>query len=280
MAITEKWRWIPYEKYDSFTNMAIDEAMLLAHSEGQVPPTLRFYGWDPATLTLGYFQRSETEVDIAKVGEFGLGLVRRQTGGRAVLHDQELTYSVVVSEKAPGIPSSVMEAYRVLNQGLLNGFLRLGLDAQMVSLASEEEKRKYETLGSSACFDSPSWYELVVEGKKVAGSAQTRQHGVVLQHGSILLDMDVDRLFDVLCFPNEQLKERLKRSFRDKAVAINDLRKGRAATVEEAQEAFYHGFCEGLGIELEAGELTSWEWAKVQELVEMKYSTDEWNFKR
>jgi lipoate-protein ligase A len=279
MAFTEKWRWIPYEQYDSFTNMAIDEAMLLAHSDGRVPPTLRFYGWNPATLTLGYFQRSETEVDMGKVKEFGLGLVRRQTGGRAVLHDQELTYSVVISEKAPGIPSSVMEAYRVLNEGLLNGFLRLGLDAQMVSLASEEEKKKYETLGSSACFDSPSWYELVVEGKKAAGSAQTRQHGVVLQHGAILLDIDVDRLFDVLCFPNVQVKERLKRSFRDKAVAINDLRRERA-TIEEAQKAFYHGFREGLGIELVEGELTSWEWDKVCELVETKYSTDEWNFKR
>jgi lipoate-protein ligase A len=279
MAEKEKWRWIPYEQHDPYTNMAIDEAMLIAHSEGLVPPTIRFYGWNPATLTLGYFQRSASEVDAAKVKEKGIGLVRRQTGGRAVLHDQELTYSVVVSEKAPGIPSSVTEAYRVLNQGLLYGFIRLGLDAQMVSLASEEERRKYETLGSSACFDSPSWYELVVEGKKVAGSAQTRQLGVVLQHGAILLDIDVDLLFDVLCFPNEQVKERLKQSFRNKAVAINDLRPQKV-TVEEAQDAFYHGFSEGLGVELVQGELLPYESKKAEELVNTKYATDEWNFKR
>jgi lipoate-protein ligase A len=279
MAEKEKWRWIPYKQHDPYTNMAIDEAMLIAHSEGLVPPTIRFYGWNPATLSLGYFQRSLSEVNVSKVKEKGLGLVRRQTGGRAVLHDQELTYSVVVSEKAQGIPSTVTDSYRVLNQGLLYGFIRLGLDAQMVSLASEEEKRKYETLGSAACFDSPSWYELVVEGKKVAGSAQTRQRGVVLQHGAILLDIDVDLLFEVLCFPSDRVKERLKQGFSHKAVAINDLRRQKA-TVTEAQDAFYHGFSEGLGIELVQGELTPCEWEKAQELVRTKYSIDGWNFKR
>jgi lipoate-protein ligase A len=279
MAAKANWRWIPYQTYDPYMNMAIDEAMMIAHSKGLVPPTLRFYGWRPATLTLGYFQRSRDEVDFERLKQRGLGVVRRATGGRAVLHDHELTYSIVISEKAPGIPSSVTEAYRVLNAGLLHGFLRLGLNAEMVSLASEEEKQKYDSLGSAACFDSPSWYELVVEGRKVAGSAQTRQHGVLLQHGAILLDLDADTLFDVLRFPNEAVKLRLKESFLRKAVAINDLRADRA-TVEEASDAFYLGFAEGLNVNLVPGELTDEEKRMAQELVETKYATDDWNFKR
>lgn len=279
MAASEKWRWIPFEYEDSYMNMAVDEAMMMAHGQGLTPPTIRFYGWNPPTLSLGYFQGAHTEVDFDRLQARGLGFVRRQTGGRAVLHDQELTYSIVVSEKHPGIPSSVIEAYRVLNQGLLQGFRHLGLDAHMVSLAGEDEKRRYESLGSAACFDSPSWHELVVEGKKVAGSAQVRQHGVVLQHGSILLDMDIDLLFDVLRFPNEQVKERMKRGFRGKAVAINEVRK-QEATLEEVAEAFYKGFSEGLGITLERGELTPWERAKAEELAQKKYGTTEWNMKR
>src|SRR5690606_3816757 len=124
--------------------MAMDEAMLIAHSEGKSPPTVRFYGWNPPTLSIGYFQKSQSEIDFAAVERQHIGFVRRATGGRAVLHDQELTYSMIVSEQYPGIPSNVTEAYRVLSEGLLCGFRNLGLQAAMVNLASEEEKAKYE----------------------------------------------------------------------------------------------------------------------------------------
>lgn len=130
--------------------MAVDEAVLTMHSEGKVPPTLRFYGWNPATLSIGYFQKADEEVDFTVLEAQGLGFVRRPTGGRAVLHDQELTYSMIVSEDYPGMPRSVTEAYRVLSEGLLHGFRRLGLQAEMVSLASEDDKLKYATAGSAA----------------------------------------------------------------------------------------------------------------------------------
>lgn len=277
------WRFIKSGAMDPAWNMAIDEAIMNAVSEGKAPPTLRFYSWQPATLSIGYFQKAEDEIDLQKVEEKGIGFVRRPTGGRAVLHDQELTYSMILPETYPDMPSSVTESYRVLSNGLLYGFRQLGLQADMVTLADEEEKAKFASAGSAACFDSPSWYELVVEGRKVAGSAQVRQKGVILQHGSILLDMDVDLLFELLCYPNERLRERLKASFRKKAVAINDIKRslGQApATLEETERAFALGIPEGLGIELEVGELSEYEQAEARRLVEEKYGNREWNLRR
>ncbi|MDN9009912.1 lipoate--protein ligase family protein [Brevibacillus laterosporus] len=275
----EKWRYVVTPPMSPEMNMAIDEAILTLHSQGKVPPTVRFYTWNPATLSIGYFQKMEKEINIDEVKRLGLGLVRRPTGGRAVLHDAELTYSVIVSEDHPQMPKSVTEAYKVISMGLLHGFQKLGLKAEMVSLATEEEKAKYNSPGSSACFDSPSWYELVVEGKKVAGSAQTRQKGVILQHGSILLDMDVDLLFSLLTFPSERVKERMMNSFKQKAVTINEV-SSRPVSLEEAIEAFYQGFAEGLGIELIPMDLTAEEQQLAKELAENRYSTDEWNFRR
>ncbi|MGQ7276565.1 lipoate--protein ligase family protein [Brevibacillus thermoruber] len=275
----EQWRFIVTEAMPPAMNMAVDEAILQLHSEGKVPPTVRFYTWNPATLSIGYFQKAAKEINLEALRERGLGFVRRPTGGRAVLHDQELTYSVVVSESHPKMPSSVTEAYKVISMGLLHGFQRLGLHAEMVSLATEEEKEKYSSPGSSACFDSPSWYELVVEGKKVAGSAQTRQKGVILQHGSILLEMDVELLFSLLNFPSERVKQRMMESFRQKAVTINEV-SPRPIGLQEAVEAFRDGFASGLEVELVPGELTPEETALAEELVRTRYAADEWNFRR
>jgi lipoate-protein ligase A len=275
----EQWRYIVTEDLSPAMNMAVDEAMLQLHSEGKVPPTVRFYTWKPATLSIGYFQKAEKEINFAELRRHNLGFVRRPTGGRAVLHDQELTYSVVVSESHPKMPSSVTEAYKVISMGLLHGFQNLGLQAEMVSLATEEEKEKYSSPGSSACFDSPSWYELVVEGKKVAGSAQTRQKGVILQHGSILLDMDVDLLFSLLNFPSERVKQRMMESFRQKAVTINEVSPQRVR-LQDAIAAFRSGFASGLEVELVEGDLTAEEQALAEELAHSRYATDEWNFRR
>lgn len=281
--MVEEWRFIRSGHGAPAYNMAVDEAILTAHSEGKVPPTVRFYGWSPATLSIGYFQKAKDEVDFAAVERAGFGFVRRATGGRAVLHDQELTYSIIVSEDYPGIPGSVTEAYRVLSHGLLLGFRRLGLEADMVQLASEDDQQKYASMGSAACFDSPSWYELVVEGRKVAGSAQTRAKGVVLQHGSILLDLDADALFDLLLFSSDKVKDRMKQQFLRKAVAINDLMRdaGRDAVgLEAVDEAFAAGIAEGLGIRLVEGELTLYERELSQQLVKEKYDNREWNLRR
>jgi lipoate-protein ligase A len=275
--VMEQWRFLNTGKSSPEVNMAIDEAILIAHSQGLVPPTVRFYGWDPPTLSIGYFQRVDRDVDIAKLRQRGLGFVRRATGGRAVLHDRELTYSVVVAEDHPLMPGSVVEAYRVISKGLVEGFRRLGLCADMVSLAGDEERQKFGSPGSAACFDSPSWYELVVEGRKVAGSAQLRQKGVILQHGSILQELDADRLFEVLRFPTEELRRRMRESFEERAVPIHQLRE--PVTWEEMVQAFYDGFAAGLGVRLVEGELTPEEKRLAAELAR-RYASEEWNFRR
>ncbi|TXC92334.1 lipoate--protein ligase family protein [Metabacillus litoralis] len=275
----EVWRYIDSGKCSPAFNMALDEALLEWHSEGKIPPTIRFYGWNPATLSIGYFQKVEKEIDLDAVQKYGLGFVRRPTGGRGVLHDQELTYSVIVSEEHPEMPKTVTEAYRVISEGILEGFKNLGLDAYFAIPRTDEEKQGLKSPRSAVCFDAPSWYELVVEGRKVAGSAQTRQKGVILQHGSILLDLDEDMLFDLFKYPNDRVKERMQRAFKSKAVATNTLRE-KPVTIEEAKKAFKEGFEKGLHIDLEPYVLTSDEIAYVNNIAKKKYESDEWNFKR
>ncbi|MGR3207327.1 lipoate--protein ligase family protein [Bacillus glycinifermentans] len=275
----ETWRFIDSGRKPPDFNMALDEALLYWHSQKQIPPTIRFYGWNPATLSVGYFQNIEKEIDLEAVKKHGLGFVRRPTGGRGVLHDEELTYSVIVSEDHPDMPQTVTEAYRVISEGILEGFRELGLDAYFAIPRTEKEKQSLKNPRSSVCFDAPSWYELVVEGRKVAGSAQTRQKGVILQHGSILLDLDEDKLFDLFIYKNDRIRERMQRNFKQKAVAINQLTSEKV-TIEEASKAFKKGFEKGLNINLEPYELTKEEIAFVEELARTKYATDEWNYKR
>jgi lipoate-protein ligase A len=279
----ETWRFIRSGQGSPAYNMAMDEAITLAHSEGRVPPTLRFYSWNPPSLSIGYFQKAVIEVDLEAVEQQGFGFVRRPTGGRAVLHDQELTYSIIVAENYPGMPSGVTEAYRVLSEGLLRGFRRLGLNAQMVQLDSGGGKRAEEAVTSAACFDAPSSYELVVEGRKVAGSAQMRHKGTVLQHGSVLLELDVEQLFNLLRFPNEAVKQRLQKSFHSKAIAINTLRSQLGlspVTLEEAEHAFLFGFTVGMGVQFTAAEPTEYELELAEVLMAEKYGALQWNLKK
>ncbi|WP_409301634.1 biotin/lipoate A/B protein ligase family protein [Peribacillus sp. SCS-155] len=273
------WGFIDSGDCSASYNMALDEALLNWHSKGEIPPVIRFYGWNPATLSIGYFQKAEKEIDLAQVHQQGLGFVRRPTGGRAVLHEHELTYSVIVTEEYPEMPKNVTEAYRVISEGILMGFRNLGMDAYFAVPRTDEEKAALKEPRSSVCFDAPSWYELVVEGRKVAGSAQTRQKGVILQHGSILLDLDDEKLFSMFKFPNERVKERMMKSFHNKAVAINDI-SSRKIDIQEAKEAFKKGFAEGLGIDLQPYELTEGQAEEVMALARTKYESNEWNFMR
>ncbi|MDS3977692.1 biotin/lipoate A/B protein ligase family protein [Staphylococcus capitis] len=276
--MTETWNFINTGSQDPYYNMAMDEALLNFVSRGEIDPVIRFYTWNPATLSIGYFQRLQKEIDIEKVSEKGFGLVRRQTGGRGVLHDKELTYSVIVPESHPNMPSTITEAYRVISQGLLEGFKNLGFETYFAVPRSKEEREKLKQPRSSVCFDAPSWYELVVEGRKIAGSAQTRQKGVILQHGSILQDIDIDELFDMFIFKNDRLKAKMKEAFVEKAVAINDI-SDTHITLSEMEKAFEEGFKTGLNIEFKPLELSEQQLAEVKELEE-KYRSDDWMFRK
>ncbi|HJE18761.1 MAG TPA: lipoate--protein ligase family protein [Aliicoccus persicus] len=274
----EKWLYLNSGKQDAFYNMAVDELLMEKHRNGEIPPVIRLYEWQVPSLSLGYFQKVKKEIDIDMVEEYGYQMVRRLTGGRGVLHDKELTYSIVVSEAHPRMPHSVSESYRIISSGLLEGFKNLGLDAYFSVPDTEEKRKSLTNVRSSVCFDTPSWYELVVEGKKIAGSAQTRQDGVIMQHGSILLDVDVDHLFDMFNYTNQRFKEKMKSQFKEVAVAINDI-SNQKFTVEDLYPAFKLGFEKGLEIETEPLVLTENDHERIKVLME-KYKSEEWMYRK
>lgn len=275
----KQWYFINSGPCSPSFNMAMDEALLNWHSEKLIPPVIRFYEWNPATLSIGYFQQVHKDINFEEVQRQGLGFVRRPTGGRAVLHEYELTYSIIVEEGYPNMPKTVTEAYRVLSEGLLLGFRNLGLDAYFSVPDTEEKQEDLKKPKSAVCFDAPSWYELVVEGKKVAGSAQTRQKGVILQHGAILLDLDEEKLLSLFQFANEETREKMRKKLPEKAVAMNRL-VDKPFTVEQCIEAFKNGFQHALDIELVPYELSKEQLAYIEQLEKEKYANDAWNFKK
>lgn len=275
----KKWYFINSGPCSPSYNMALDEALLDLHSAGEIPPVVRFYEWNPATLSIGYFQKAERDIDLDAVKAQNLGFVRRPTGGRAVLHEHELTYSVIVTEDYPDMPATVTEAYRVISEGLLLGFKNLGLDAYFSIPDTDEKREDLKKPKSAVCFDAPSWYELVVEGKKVAGSAQTRQKGVILQHGAILLDLDEEKLLSVFKFSSPEVKEKMRKKLPEKAVAIHQLT-DKEITIDQCVAAFRNGFEAALDIELVPYELTEEQLQYVKSIEETKYQNDEWNFKK
>src|SRR5690625_603500 len=204
--------------HDAATNMAIDEWLLKKHSEQRIKPTLRYYGCKYPSLTVGHFQNVDRTIDFTGVKKHRCDFVRRLTGGSAVLHDDELTYSIVISEKHPKIPKSINEAYYILAQGLLEGYKHLNIPADFS--VSEKEFRQNR---SAVCFEVPAIYEIVFDNKKLSGNAQTRKKGVLLQHGSIPMSIDSKMLFDLFKFPSERVKERQRNAFSDKAIAINQI---------------------------------------------------------
>lgn len=268
----EEWRLL-YSGYNNGAmNMAVDEAITQAVARGTAPSTLRFYGWAPSCLSLGYAQRAD-EVDWQVCAGKGIDVVRRPTGGRAILHDREVTYSVIAREENPLVTGTILQSYLKISQGLLLGLRNLGIPAELVS------HKDLDKLGTAACFDSPSFYEMVVGGRKAVGSAQTRKNGVVLQHGSIIRDMDVDTLFAVLKFPSDQVRERMKAAFRRKACSLQEVL-GQELTNMQVIKGVAAGFVEAFDIMTVAGELSPEERKLADELVETKYASDDWTKKR
>jgi len=271
----EEWFYLDTGYQDAAINMALDESLLRWHSEGKIPPTLRFYGWAKPTLSAGYFQKVDRTIDLDAVSSYNCQFVRRLTGGSAVLHDDELTYSIVISESHPDIPASVTEAYHVLSEGLVEGYKNLGLTVDYAN----PDRRSAVKDRSAVCFEMPAFYEMVVDGKKISGNAQTRKHGVLLQHGSIPMSMDVDMLYDLFRFPSEKSRERRRNKFKDKAASINELT-NKVHTYDEMRDAFCKGFQTALNISLKQLELSEAQWTEVYQLAESKYNSDEWNYKK
>jgi lipoate-protein ligase A len=219
-------------------NMALDEELLARAQAGEKIPALRFYGWNPPAVSLGKFQKSEYAVHAEACKRLGFDIVRRITGGRAVLHHNELTYSIISRTDNPLFPSTVLGTYRVIAACLLAGLRNLGIHAEIVSRSNRHAHLVKKSSKDPACFSSPSWYEIVVNNRKIIGSAQRRLSGAFLQHGSILLDYDP--ALEAAVIPGGCAGD-----------VVTSIRRelGGSTPLEEVKQAFVKGFSEALGIE-------------------------------
>lgn len=266
------WRLLNTGFSDGATNMAIDEAIMLAVAEKMTPPTLRFYEWSPPCVSIGYAQSLSEEIDLERCKEKGYTWVRRPTGGRAILHIDELTYSVVAPQGDPRVSGDIMISYRRLSTGLVEGLRRLSGEVVQADRMGSDATEK-----SAACFDVPSHYEVTALGRKLVGSAQVRRMGVVLQHGAIPLEGDVSRLVEVLAL-SEADRNELRGKLRQRAIALDEA-VGRAIPFDDVAEALAWGFSEALNIDLEPGVLSPFELENVERL-RPRYLSDEWTQSR
>lgn len=252
--------------------MAVDEAVFL-ESRQRPSPTIRFYTWLVPAVSIGYFQQVERDIDLAACRRRSVDVVRRPTGGKAVFHEQDWTYAVAGRAGQCGFPDDILGTYRIISRCLIAGLREMGIGSGM----AEEGREEPDTPAGASCFSAPSRYELLVQGRKICGSAQMRSRGSFLQHGSLLLDFDPSRTGEVL-LPGRSGRQRqidhLRRS-------VTSLRQEGAAApdVETLCRVMKRAFETELDIDLEEGALTPREEALRERLLREKYATDEWNLK-
>lgn len=253
------WRLMKLETHNAFMNMAIDEAALRARIKNLVPNTLRFYCWKPSTVSIGRFQMIENEVQLDNCRNFGVDVVRRITGGGTVYHNaqDEITYSVIAN-KNDLEASDITAVYARLYAGLAEAVKILGLRAN------------FSRGNAKTC---PN---LMVNGKKISGSAQSHKRGVVLQHGTILIDVDLKKMFTFLRVPWARTCLEAVEAAKRKITSINN-ELGKDVSIEQVNEALVEGFQKALDIKLAEDELTPYEQQLAEKLCEDKYATDEWN---
>jgi lipoate-protein ligase A len=264
------WRLLNTGAHDGATNMAIDEAIMLAVSKGHSLPTVRFYSWQPPCVSVGYAQSLQDEIDLDACLHRGYTWVRRPTGGRAVLHIDEITYSVTALQEEPRVAGDILASYQRLSWGLMAGLRLLGCDVWQAEQQVGTKKAR-----SAACFDVPSHYEVTASGRKLIGSAQVRRRGVVLQHGALPLRGDVSRLVDVLALPKAD-RDALRFKLRSRAIALEEAL-GRSVALDEVVEALIEGFSQVLNLELVPGVLSDYERGQVVRSQSI-YAGDEWTF--
>jgi lipoate-protein ligase A len=223
-------------------NMALDETLL--NSVGSTP-ILRIYGWNPPAVSIGYFQSIEEEVDVNECKRQNIDVIRRITGGGAVLHDSEITYSFLTKQ----YPQSVIESYELICDAIIIAINKLGFASRFSPLN-----------------------DITINGKKVSGNAQTRKKNTLLQHGTILLDADIDKMFSVLKIPSEKIRDKLIGDARQRITVLNK-------TFDDMTDALKTGFSEKFCANLVTDTLTEKERTETKKLIREKYTTDQWNWK-
>jgi len=256
------WRLLKLETRDAFTNMAIDEAILTARIAGKVPNTLRFYRWKPSAVSIGRFQNPFKEVHVENCRKHGIDIVRRITGGGAVYHDQdgELTYSVVVNRKdLECAEMDMIYAYKAICDGLIEAVKILGTNAEFNPI------------------DPKQCPNITVKGRKISGSAQSYRRGVLLQHGTFLVNIDHEKMFTFLKVPwAKTMLDVLEVSKKKLTSAKQELES--QMSMEGVYQALIRGFEKALKIQLVEEKLTSFEQKLAEKLRRNKFSIEAWNF--
>ena len=254
--MTEEWRLLETGFKSAAENMAIDRAILVAHSQNKVPPTVRFYGWNPPAISIGYFQSLTDEIDLRSCEQYNVDYVRRITGGGAVFHEDEVTYSIVIQENHPQISKNILESYGHICQSIIQGLSHLDLISQYAPIN-----------------------DILVNGKKISGNAQTRKYQTVLQHGTILLDVDVDKMFRILKVPNEKIKGKLIANVKERVTSLTHETNNKFS-FQEVSDVLKKGFEETFDINLIPGLLTKEEEDLALSFEKEYFGSKEWNHLR
>ncbi len=266
----ESYRFLNTPPLSAPMNMALDEAILISHLRGEVPPTLRVFRWEQPSISLGRFQNAEREMRIEECEKRGVALVRRPTGGRAVYHPDDFTYSIVIG-KQYGVPGGVVSAYAYLLRGLMEALKGLGLPCEI----SNEHVSKNP---SAACFASTTQADLVCEGYKLVGSAQVWRDDVLLQQGSIPLRDRAADFFELIAFKSQEQREKALTEYLEKSTALSTFIP--EPDWNQVAEAFQRGFSSMLQHPFEPAEVSEAEWRLAEKLVKEKYSRLIWQQER
>ncbi|MBI5190255.1 MAG: lipoate--protein ligase family protein [Nitrospirae bacterium] len=272
------WRVLDTGAGGAAWNMAVDEALLLMAEKGQCVPTLRFFAWERASLSIGSFQKVD-ELDLARVASEGVPLVRRPTGGRAVLHGAELTYSVTCPIPSAHFPSDLMGSYKRIGACFLQGLNGLGVEAALVPVSKNPDRKPGKSYTHNPlCFSSPSWHEVLLDGRKLVGSAQRRLKGAFLQQGSLLMELDIEGIVSLMKFADDDARRAAAESLASKMTALGEVRPG--ISIEALKAAIVGGFEAEMGVRFVAGGLAEEEAALAGRLLREKYGRADWNLYR
>lgn len=249
--MTEEWRAIGITDNDAYRNMAIDESIMEHVKNRQSKPTIRFYRWLPSAVSIGRFQSMRDEVNLDRCKELGVTYVRRITGGGAVYHDHEgeLTYSIIAPQSY--FPSGIRESYMLICGWIINGFKSIGIEAKFAPIN-----------------------DITVNGKKISGNAQTRKDGILLQHGTILYDLDVSKMFSVLNVSKEKISDKMIKSAEERVTSV---KRQKDIPFNDMYAAIMTAMLEGKDHTVDV--LSDSEYKRAEILTET-YSSDKWNFSR
>jgi len=247
----KKFRMIPFQYFDAFTNMALDETIMEGVRNGNSLPTIRFYGWDPSAVSIGIFQGIRNEVNLDATQKTGVNVVRRLTGGGAVYHDKlgEVTYSLIAP--LDYFPTNIIESYRQICDDIVFALKLLGIQANFSPIN-----------------------DILVNDQKISGNAQTRRNGILLQHGTILFSVDVEKMFTVLNVSDQKISDKLIKSVQKRVTSVVDQTK---RNMDDLKNALMEGFSRGRLIEVD--DYTHKEKERAKELVQERFNNDMWTFR-